>query len=215
MKYKTFPIWLILSVFIIIIVIIASIGLYTWNFWGYSLSNNPDNWGVAGDYFGGVLNPLLGVTNILLLFYLTKLVSEQERIRHLNSFRFEAYNNLKKVFSKHEFNWTNISNEEEVKIKVLKDFLLDFMENDQFIFEESENHLDKAVQDVIDKLEKLLDIHEEYKVEMPAPLFPPCSTERANSPNTAKNATTTRVFSSPNLPKTATTARLVRVPLPR
>lgn len=51
--------------------IIVSIGIafatliYIINFHGYSLSGDPANWGVLGDYFGGIINPILSLATLI------------------------------------------------------------------------------------------------------------------------------------------------------
>ncbi|MHC6655524.1 hypothetical protein [Aeromonas salmonicida] len=39
--------------------------IYIINFHDHSLSNDPANWGVLGDYFGGVINPILSFATLI------------------------------------------------------------------------------------------------------------------------------------------------------
>lgn len=44
-----------------------AISLYSKQFFGYELSDDPEAWAQLGDYFGGTLNPILSFSSILLL----------------------------------------------------------------------------------------------------------------------------------------------------
>jgi len=55
------------------------IGSYILNFRNSSISNNPSDWGVLGDYFGGILNPLI---SLITLFFLIKTYLSQKEELH-------------------------------------------------------------------------------------------------------------------------------------
>lgn len=57
-----------LALFFIVCMIIV-IASYVINFKNSQVSNNPADWGVLGDYFGGILNPLI---SLMALFFLMK-----------------------------------------------------------------------------------------------------------------------------------------------
>lgn len=78
MKRETTLIYL-LSVICVIYVAVV-IAIYAWTFRSDPLSHNPSDWGVFGDFFGGVLNPSLsGVT----LFFLARTyLLQREEIRN-------------------------------------------------------------------------------------------------------------------------------------
>lgn len=65
-------IWLIL-LFVSIVVVT---GFYIWNFSSHAVSNSPADWGALGDYFGGVLNPLI---SIFTMFFLIKTYFTQRK----------------------------------------------------------------------------------------------------------------------------------------
>lgn len=52
---------------------------YVLNFSGANISNDPSDWGVLGDYFGGVLNPLI---SLFTLFFLIKTYLSQKKELH-------------------------------------------------------------------------------------------------------------------------------------
>jgi hypothetical protein len=68
MKNKTLitTIWISTLAFIII-----TIGLYLLKFHKHSYSNDPESWSRFADYFGGILNPLLSILNLIILTYLS------------------------------------------------------------------------------------------------------------------------------------------------
>ncbi|EJB4434142.1 hypothetical protein [Escherichia coli] len=87
------------------ILILVVFGLYYYQFGGSSttLSEDKEIWGQFGDYFGGVLNPILSFISILLLIKSVKmqltanecLINETKRQEFLDkrkSFEFQFYN---------------------------------------------------------------------------------------------------------------------------
>jgi len=55
--------------------VFLSIRYYWVQFNNYHLSTNPTDWGVFGDYFGGTLNPLLTIINIIVTIWLTIVIN--------------------------------------------------------------------------------------------------------------------------------------------
>ncbi|WP_421532344.1 hypothetical protein [Lelliottia amnigena] len=74
MKSENKTINCLLAVFVLLIAIV--IFSYTFNFKGFSISDDPADWGALGDYFGGVLNPLI---SIVTLFFLVKTYLSQRK----------------------------------------------------------------------------------------------------------------------------------------
>ncbi|HCR2080175.1 TPA: hypothetical protein ONC71_003890 [Enterobacter kobei] len=58
--------------------LVIVIGSYILNFRSSSISNNPSDWGVLGDYFGGILNPLISL--ITLFFLIKTYLSQKEEL---------------------------------------------------------------------------------------------------------------------------------------
>jgi uncharacterized membrane protein len=54
-------------------------GIYISNFHGYGWSEKPSDWGVIGDYFGGLMNPL--ISTITLFFLIKAYISQREELR--------------------------------------------------------------------------------------------------------------------------------------
>lgn len=63
---------------LLLFLLVAPILVYWLNFKGYGVSDNPSNWGVFGDYIGGVLNPFIAFLNLGILIYLTVFVSRED-----------------------------------------------------------------------------------------------------------------------------------------
>lgn len=65
MKREVHIINVLLVLFAIFVVI--TVFSYVWNFHDTSISKDPAQWGVLGDYFGGVLNPLISIVTLYFL----------------------------------------------------------------------------------------------------------------------------------------------------
>jgi hypothetical protein len=80
-------------IFIVIILIVTSLPYYI-NFKNSSLSSDPSEWGVFGDYFGGILNPALTIINIFVLLYLTVRLADIEDQRSKSDLALQKKNAL-------------------------------------------------------------------------------------------------------------------------
>ncbi len=60
----------------IVLVMIGTILIYLWKFHNAPISDQPADWGVLGDYFGGILNPIISFTALI---YLIKAYSSQKQ----------------------------------------------------------------------------------------------------------------------------------------
>ncbi|CAA9197206.1 hypothetical protein FLA105534_01518 [Flavobacterium bizetiae] len=72
-KNKTF---VFVSAFSISLVL-APIIVFLYHFWNHTISNDMAVWGTFGDYMGGTINTILTLSSLIILAYLTKLVSDQ------------------------------------------------------------------------------------------------------------------------------------------
>lgn len=66
---------LIISVIILITGVTLIAGNYIYKFSSSSISSNPSDWGVLGDYVGGTLNPLI---SLITLFYVIRTYLSQK-----------------------------------------------------------------------------------------------------------------------------------------
>jgi uncharacterized membrane protein len=96
---------------------IVTIGVYIVRFYKFRFSTDPGDWGVFGDYVGGVLNPLVSFASLLVTYYVAEMVNsfakgENERqvliqrkviksqlmYDSLKDFRVEINRHFEKVF---------------------------------------------------------------------------------------------------------------------
>lgn len=76
-KYKNLVILAILAAVIYTVLVITT---YVLNFSG-GLSNEHSDWGVFGDYIGGLLNPFFGLLSLILLTQTIRIQIQQSRIQ--------------------------------------------------------------------------------------------------------------------------------------
>ena len=72
----------VLASYVFFVLLFLVVGAYYLNFMKSPLSSDPADWGALGDYFGGIINPFLGLINLLILAYLTTYVSKSDGKRH-------------------------------------------------------------------------------------------------------------------------------------
>lgn len=72
-KYRPLIVFLVILFTLIGIPIV----IYVWNFRQAEVASDPTAWGVLGDYFGGILNPIISLASLCVLGYLTHLVAQQ------------------------------------------------------------------------------------------------------------------------------------------
>ncbi len=90
-----------------IIVISVILVVYIGRFFDNPISIKPSDWGVFGDYFGGILNPLIGIGNLLALIYISMFISTIEGNREKKQTLIQKEYTLYSL--KHEY-LKNISN---------------------------------------------------------------------------------------------------------
>jgi uncharacterized membrane protein len=111
--------WRIILIVVIAISLIlagTAIFFYCTHFKNASLSDDPQNWGVFGDYFGGVLNTLFAIINVCVTIWLTvtvnkftsrntdKQIAAEKKIATIQ-LRHEALRELRTEFSKSSAIW--------------------------------------------------------------------------------------------------------------
>ncbi|EDU6392004.1 hypothetical protein C8914_003718, partial [Salmonella enterica subsp. enterica serovar Norwich] len=66
---------------IVTILSLSIIMIYINNFYNFRISKDPSDWGALGDYFGGLLNPLI---SIITLFFVAKTyLTQKEELRKM------------------------------------------------------------------------------------------------------------------------------------
>lgn len=94
-KYETVWPWILLGLFLFIICI-----LYLIQFHSFPWSQNPGDWGTIGDYFGGMLNPL--VSALALFFLIKAYVTQKEELRETRRVLEETEKSNKKLSESQE-----------------------------------------------------------------------------------------------------------------
>ncbi len=94
----------------------------------YGVSTSPATWGTFGDFFGGILNPIIGLLNLAAIIYLGYYVSMWDDRRHKNEFLYEAYKDLAE-----NLNSPSINDEE--KFDYLYAYIETFKFNNTFLFD--------------------------------------------------------------------------------
>src|SRR5690606_34898952 len=78
-----------LSVAVFLIFIFIPLIFFVVKFMNVSLSSNIEDWGSFGDFFGGILNPIIALIGTIILGYLTYMVSQQSTQENKKLFLFE------------------------------------------------------------------------------------------------------------------------------
>lgn len=90
---------------ILCLILFVPVIAYIVNFSNHQVSFDSSDWGTFGDYIGGIANPIIGIANVLVLYYLTVRIAETEnenknkeqanRInRNLDEIRFIGFKEL-------------------------------------------------------------------------------------------------------------------------
>lgn len=104
--------------FLIGIIILLAVGAYIINFYDNNISKDPTNWGVLGDYIGGILNPAI---SLIALLYLMKTYETQKQELEETKIALEDTANYNKKISETQIAQRNISETAyDLQIKLAK-----------------------------------------------------------------------------------------------
>jgi len=132
-----------LILWICISIAIATIGFYAYNFNKSPLSSDPSDWGTFGDYIGGILNPILGITNIIVLIYISLLISKYEDKRWSHQLIHDAYKELLSEFEKLPHKKYNTSKSHDLIM-----YLYSYAYENSYLFDEYEEDFRKFCYDL-------------------------------------------------------------------
>lgn len=136
------------------LIISVALIIFFYRFAQYELSNITQDWGVFGDYIGGVLNPIIGLMNFGLLIAISVFVAKFDSHRQFNEYRYLSYNELCKKFDDTE----NSSNQLDELIKFLEDFKF----NNQFLFPKENNPIfNSLVDNLIERVKPVFTFKED------------------------------------------------------
>jgi uncharacterized membrane protein len=74
---------------VLLIVALIPVVFFIAKFYNQDISSSGTDWSDFGSYFGGILNPIIAISNVLVLIYLTLKVSEFENNRNEKSLIFQ------------------------------------------------------------------------------------------------------------------------------
>lgn len=103
--------FLISFVLIFSTVILLVIGVFVYNFWKNPFSKSPIDWGASADFLGGMINPIVGVANVIVLGYLTLIVSRYSSNESKKLIIYQAKKEAYEELMKFTRNVRNLPNE--------------------------------------------------------------------------------------------------------
>jgi uncharacterized membrane protein len=153
---------LFISLGAIALVIVA----YILKFSRYSISKDPQLWGSFGDYFGGILNPLIGVLNLGVLIYITYQISTAEGTRNENelanqknfalySLKHDSLKELNRILEKVAMEVGESSKESELRIILLRNDFDAFITTSSYLFPSFNNKSWVPIKKSIEDLSKI------------------------------------------------------------
>ncbi|CAN0419754.1 unnamed protein product, partial [Phaeothamnion confervicola] len=75
------------TVFVILLVVAAVLHFWLKVFSDQPLSTDPAEWAAFADYFGGMINPIIAIANLVFLIYISFQLAHREDQRSLNALR--------------------------------------------------------------------------------------------------------------------------------
>lgn len=139
------------------LVITFVIAIYIFNFFSHPISKETSDWGSFADYFGGILNPLIGIANLLVFIYLTFQVSKIENERQASNVKMEVYKDIQKIlnnFTKELSEWKEGS---DMRITNICDEFNFLATSYSFTFKVFENNIHKDLLESMIKLQQAKD----------------------------------------------------------
>jgi len=123
-KDRTFRWLMYVSISLIALATLVTLILFWSKFDGTKLSNNISDWGAFGDFFGGILNIVIGLISLFVLAYVTSLVSQQSneenRKQNILDKRIEVYGSMCECMTTIAEIWTKIDIAmEKIKYEVI------------------------------------------------------------------------------------------------
>jgi uncharacterized membrane protein len=132
---------LIIIVVILSLSVFAVVGFFINHFGIGQFPKLKTEWGAAGDYFGGFLNPIIGLINLIVLIYITLLVSRKDDRRWTNDMIHSAHEELLTEIKKIEVGCSR-----EV-FSELDMYLLDFTYRNRWLFDDREEGFLKVMRE--------------------------------------------------------------------
>jgi len=71
-----------ISWIITISIVVCTIGIYIYKFGGQEISKSSEQWGQLGEYFGGIVGPVVALINLIVLSYISIAITRIEEERN-------------------------------------------------------------------------------------------------------------------------------------
>lgn len=142
MNHRTL-IWITLGISFSLVFLVVL--FYVINFHKFPISKDAQTWGTFGDYFGGILNPLIGIVNLLVLIYITFQIAHLETSRAeseltiqkqiaLYSLKHDALKELNKILEQVQQELILSESNSELKIILLRNDFNAFINTNSYLF---------------------------------------------------------------------------------
>lgn len=143
------------------VIMVLPIIIYFMKFRHFSISNNPEDWGIFGDYIGRIYGGFFACLIMILVIYLAHALNkEDEKRKKISQVAEDLYNQIKKIES-NNYNLNSINklrrdiNNNSLYIKGIMDDLIDLCDNFQSISDQTASEDFKLKEHVLSQLESL------------------------------------------------------------
>lgn len=166
--------------------VIFSVVIYTIIFYDTPVSNNTQDWGAFGDYLGGILNPIIGIVNLVVLVYISVTIENTEERRHRNNLdsqrkmslytiKYDSLREVSNLLHKIQPEFVQSEEKSELKILLLNNELRAFVNRNSYLFENIDSSTN--YQKLSESIKKLSIISgqyyiSEYKLDEKSVLIP-------------------------------------------
>lgn len=145
------------------------VGFYLLNFHSH-ISKDTQVWGTFGDYFGGILNPLIGILNLIILIFITFQINKLESVRGdhelsvqktiaLYSLKHDALKELNIILEQVQPEFVKSDKESKLKIIFIRNNFNAFITTNSYLFPFFEQ---KTWESLRNSIESLADISGRY-----------------------------------------------------
>lgn len=147
-------------------IILIVVGSYFLNFREYSISKDTQAWGTFGDFFGGLLNPVISILSLGALIYITFQISdiddrrtEQElavqRQIALFGLKHDALKELNRILEQFQPELVKSDMESEVKIVLFRNEFHAFIATYTYLFPFFEDMTWEDLRDSMEEISKI------------------------------------------------------------
>lgn len=143
-------------VIVMSILCLLPIIIFIFHFYNYSISQSPNDWGIFGNYFSGLLNPIIGIFNIVVLVIISFYIAKWDDDRHKTEFIHKAYSALGLEIDKINIQTISID-----QLIYLERFIKSFSFNNLFLFTREQEQIFQELMGSISASVSILRIEKE------------------------------------------------------